>query len=387
MTNKKRILTWVDGYEGRPGRWRKQINGQVYYFGFADSPNDTKAYRAAEDEYFQFRKKIEAASSVQIPLAKATVTDVSEKFLQDLQDRYERGEVSASYLEKSRCCLDDFCLFVQTQRRFSSIGELDLTDYRNHILTLPVSDKIRKKISPQTAKGRLATVRTLYRWAWRMHVVENMPRNLEGYANVELPDPKAEIFTLDELKTLWQKATPRVRCWMLLALNCGFYQGDIAELTASEVDWAEGRITRKRSKTGVLGSFKLWQTTLDHMLEQREPEAKDDERLFLTRPRFDGEAIVPLVTEKIVDGTVRRTDAVKTGFWKLLRKIGINSGRSFSSLRNTGASMIDEIDPLVTELYLSHATVGMKKHYVKRDWSRLDRALGKMEKQLKGVLK
>ena len=93
------------------------------------------------------------------------------------------------------------------------------------------------------------------------------------------------------------------------------------------------------------------------------------------------------VTEKIVDGTVRRTDAVKTGFWKLLRKVGINSGRSFSSLRNTGASLIEQIDPMVTELYLSHATVGMKKHYVKRDWARLDRALAKLEKQVKGVVK
>lgn len=49
--------------------------------------------------------------------------------------------------------------------------------------------------------------------------------------------------------------------------------------------------------------------------------------------------------------------------------------------------MIEEIDPAVTEMYLAHVEPGMKRHYAQRDWGRLDRALVKMERRLRSVLK
>jgi len=44
--------------------------------------------------------------------------------------------------------------------------------------------------------------------------------------------------------------------------------------------------------------------------------------------------------------------------------------------------MIERIDPAVTEMYLAHVEVGMKRAYAERDWGRLERALGRMEKQV-----
>jgi hypothetical protein len=44
---------------------------------------------------------------------------------------------------------------------------------------------------------------------------------------------------------------PRLRCWMVLGLNCGFGQQDIADLRCNEVDWDNGYIERERSKTKV----------------------------------------------------------------------------------------------------------------------------------------
>lgn len=48
--------------------------------------------------------------------------------------------------------------------------------------------------------------------------------------------------------------------------------------------------------------------------------------------------------------------------------------------------MIEQIDPAATEMYLAHAEPGMKRAYAQRNWSRLDRALKKMEKRLSDVL-
>ena len=386
----KKNLGWKPNWSkrgGKGGRWYKTIDGKVEYFGAGKSPDDLKSYRQAEKKYFQFMQEREATAPVEVALARATVTEISEKYLQSLFSRYERGEISAQYLEKCRCCLDDFCSKVGRQKKFGCIGEMDLNDYRDLTLSLPVSDKTGRAISPSTAKGRLATVRTMYNWAYKMHLIENKPRNLDGYANVALPEPRAELFTMDELKTLWDAASQRCRCWMLLALNAGFYQGDISDLTASEFSKKNQRITRRRSKTGVLGSFKLWPITVEYLLAEREPEAEGDDRLFLTHPKKKGAKPRPLTTQRVKDGVVKKTDAITCAFWSVQNKTGINSRRSFSSLRNTGASMIETIDPLVTEQYLSHAVNGMKKHYVQRDWGRLDAALDEMWGQLKGILK
>ena len=82
----------------------------------------------------------------------------------------------------------------------------------------------------------------------------------------------------------------------------------------------------------------------------------------------------------------RHCDAIKNAFDRLLAKTRLNGGRGFYCFRKTGASLIETIDPAVTEMYLAHAEQGMKKHYAQRDWARLERALVEMEGRLGGVL-
>ena len=80
------------------------------------------------------------------------------------------------------------------------------------------------------------------------------------------------------------------------------------------------------------------------------------------------------------------SDAIKNAFDRLLAKTRLNGGRGFYCLRKTGASLIESIDPAATEMYLSRAEQGIKKHYAQRDWGRLERALTEMERRLDGVL-
>lgn len=77
-----------------------------------------------------------------------------------------------------------------------------------------------------------------------------------------------------------------------------------------------------------------------------------------------------------------KSDAVKNAFWRLRKKVGIGEGMGFYTLRKTGASLVEKIDPLAGEMYLSHIERGMKRHYTQRDWERLQRALAKVEKVL-----
>ena len=376
MSKKKRILTWTYNRQRGNGRWRKQIDGKVKYFGNADSPEDTKAYRAAERRYFEFMQKREATQPITVCCSRATVSDVCEKFLQQLHDRYERGEISASYLEKTRCCLNDFASRAGPLRGFSRVCELDLADYRNETVSLPFSGKTGRQISPSTAKGRLATVRTLYRWAWTMRIIEALPRNLADLAKISVPKKDIQTFSLEELRRLWQAASPRLRCWMAIALNCGYGQQDISDLRADDIDWGNGYVERARSKTGIRAKHTLWDRTLELIHTHRAATAKGHDRLFLTR---NGN---PLVWRTVVNGELHMSDSIRCMLWQLQQKLGINDGRSFYSLRKTGATLIEQIDPAVTEMYLAHAEPGTKAAYAQRDWARLEKALYLLEGKL-----
>ena len=105
---KKRLLTWKPNWRDNGGRWSKQFNGKVKYFGYAKSRTDTKSYRVAEQKYLRFMEDLEANRSVDIPVNQATIANVAEKFLQNSYSRYERGDISASHFDKLRWCLDHF---------------------------------------------------------------------------------------------------------------------------------------------------------------------------------------------------------------------------------------------------------------------------------------
>src|ERR1035437_1850899 len=135
MSKAKRILTWHPDKTRGNGRWRKYVNGVVHYFGTAKSPNDLKAYRAAERKYLQFMEELEARRPVEIPASQATITDVSEKFLQHMEARYNRGEISPSHYDRLRGDLADFAAAVGPQKKMGCLGELDIEDYKSYTVT------------------------------------------------------------------------------------------------------------------------------------------------------------------------------------------------------------------------------------------------------------
>ncbi len=73
-----------------------------------------------------------------------------------------------------------------------------------------------------------------------------------GSASTTAPPAKIETFTAEEVRGLLAACdgfSERTKLYLLLMLNCGMYQNDIAELHADEVNWSKGTLTRARSKT------------------------------------------------------------------------------------------------------------------------------------------
>jgi integrase len=229
----------------------------------------------------------------------------------------------------------------------------------------------------RTAGHRLEAAKTFTKWLWATEAIPTLPR---AFTTGELRVSKAgddgdiETFTIDEVKTLLAKASPRTKLYCLLGLNCGMYQIDIASLKRKQLDIEKGTITRRRSKTRKHKNpprvtYRLWPQVIE--LLKQEVAAEGDLALI-------GENSRPLVVQT-VDG--KKTDAVRSAFNRLLKKTGIKG--SFKLFRKTSASLLaDSQWPDVYDLFLGLAAAKISdRHYAKAAQGRLAKALAWLGKK------
>jgi len=148
---------------------------------------------------------------------------------------------------------------------------------------------------------------------------------------------RIETFTPEEVRGFLKTAPERMKLYLLLMLNCGMYQNDIAELSAHEVDWKKGTLTRARSKTrernGPVVTYKLWPETFALLKKHR---AEGD--LALTTDEGN-----PLVRYWLEDGKMRRYDSVQSSWSRLAQKMGVGKHRlGMKHLRKTSASLLGQ---------------------------------------------
>lgn len=215
--------------------------------------------------------------------------------------------------------------------------------------------------SGRTLKKRLATLSKWMHWLADENFLEALPKDMNRYAKVKsLGGGPKEFFTVDEVKRLYAAANERMKLWILLGLNAGLTQREIATLEASMIDWDNGILERPRNKTGELTRAKLWPVTLSKLKQQRSPNGSP---LLVTA---SGQ---PLVVDREVDGKVSRTDTIGNRFNKFRVNVGVSP--PFKAFRKTGADFIEERQPELTSFYLSHATQGTKTYYVRQHFDRL----------------
>ena len=167
----------------------------------------------------------------------------------------KRATVSAGRVGMLRLHLNRFSEWCGSGTPVTELAGKTLAEY-HQILVGQVN---AKSLASPTAKEYLASVKMFIRWLWQMEVIPALPRIMDGRTQqLQIRAEHTEIvtFTITEIKTLLSKASRRTRLYILLMLNCGMTQKDIADLLHSEVDWeakqivaaaVEDQVARKRS--------------------------------------------------------------------------------------------------------------------------------------------
>jgi integrase len=217
------------------------------------------------------------------------------------------------------------------------------------------------------------------RWAWREENVEleNLPRNINDHElrfTTHVDDVTGrrkqtrseQLFTKQELRTMLKVLPERFGLYILLCLNCGFTQGDLATLRKVELRLKEGRIVRQRAKTRrhpnpPLVNYKLWPKTL-RLLKSHISE--HPELVFLTKR---GTRLIVSMMVKRSDGDHHvRYDTVCRTYGKLRKKHSELPNKSLKFLRKTGSTKLrgETKYMLLDQLYLghSHKTIA-DRHY------------------------
>jgi integrase len=307
-------------------------------------------------------------------------TDYSERRIEALADFYlterrkeaERGDLSLKQWAEDKTKLQVFRDFIRANYpTLAFIDEIDpalLNVYRDKQRNLLDA---KKPISKHTLKKRLDGLVKWLRWLVDQNILAELPKDLARFSRVRLDKPQPLFYMADEIKQLTAKATERTKLYIMLALNLGYTQADIATLEGSMIDWESGIVTRDRHKTGVPTKAKLWPSPLKLLQKHCNKHGK-----LLLVDQNGTPLLAQNVNEKenlIVNDTIGRA------FKRLRANVLPNDSRSFKHLRKTAANEIERVAPHLTSLFLGHSEKETKRYYVQQSFDELFRVTDSLE--------
>jgi integrase len=254
-----------------------------------------------------------------------------------------------------------FVDWIGPETAIDAIDENKLEGFFNHL-----SAKVgAEEYSPTYAHTLLMTAKQFVSRLAEMKLIV-MPGNIRSRRfrfNHSAP-AKIETFTVEEVRAMLAACdgfSERMKLYLLLMLNCGQYQHDIAELRADEVNWKAGTVKRARSKTrergGPVVTYQLWPETFALLKKHRAPG-----ELALTTDEGN-----PLVKYWLEDGKMRRYDSIQSAWSRLAAKMGGKLRLGMKHLRKTSATILGQHAhfKFFANHFLADSPKGMAdRHYV-----------------------
>ncbi len=320
----------------RNGQFCKKIRGQLFYFGSVKDPE------AALNRYHEHCAGLHSGRITEVKRdAGLTVRELANRFLEAAEARRDAGELSPrTFVDYYRDC-ERLVRFFGRERIVESITRDDLKSLRKHLA---------RGVNPETLNGRVGVTRSIFKFAYEEELVEKPIRfgkDLKRPDRRLLRRSRAEAgrkhFQACEIRTLLDAAPPQLRAMILLGINCGMGNLDVAALPANCIDIEHGWIDYPRAKTGVRRRCPLWPETVKAIVTVQEgrktvrlkPKPESHGLLFVTRK---GYPFVRSAAKVSPDGRphVVEHDAIATTLKRIMDREGITMrGLGFYGLRRS----------------------------------------------------
>jgi integrase len=148
--------------------------------------------------------------------------------------------------------------------------------------------------SPVTVKNEMQRVRSVFKYGYEAGLIERPVRFGPGFRSPSqktLRTARAKkglrLFEAEQIHAMLRETGVQLRAMILLAINAGFGNTDVAKLPRAALDLKRGWLEFPRPKTGIERRCPLWPETVDaiHAAIKCRPEPKDSSDaglLFLT---------------------------------------------------------------------------------------------------------
>jgi integrase len=328
----------------RNGQWAKKIRGTIRYFGVWSDPE--AALQKYRDEVDDLQAGRTPARGVGL-----TVVALVNEFLTFKKRRLDAGELTQRTWEE----YDDTCNRVMRvlgrQRPVGGLRPSDFDELRADIA------KTRKAVALSTEVQRC---RSLFKFAMTSHLVDSPVKMGENFTKAPAAAirkaknaQEKRVFDAAQIHSFLSRANVHLKAMILLGINCGFGQSDIAALPLTAFSPKSPWLRFPRPKTGIHRASPLWPETMAAMAEslaaRNRPWAEYADRFFVSK---QGRPVVWYKPNKggLMDGVAKAFVKVQTAAGDNRRGVG------FYALRHTFRTIADECrDPAAIKLIMGHS--------------------------------
>ena len=176
------------------------------------------------------------------------VKDVCNEFLTAKETLVDTGELSRRHFKDLRCATDTIVDHFGGNRQAEDILSAEFAELRR---------KLAKRYGPAGLTRTIANVRQVFNFAKANHLIEDVHFGSEfkgpsrKVKRLHAAKNGVKLFEPQEVLDLLESASPSMRAIILLGVNCGLGNADVATLQRRYVDLDSGWISYHRPKTGV----------------------------------------------------------------------------------------------------------------------------------------
>jgi integrase len=330
------------------GYWCKKIRGKLHYFGPWNDPDGALAkYNEQKDDLHAGRKPRQSTGGL-------TVKELANAFLNHKRALLDAGELSPRTWAEYKETTDLLVARFGKQRVAGDLGPDDFAELRN---------RMAKTWGPVRLGNAIQRVRSVFKHGYESGLLDRPARFGPGFKR---PTKKTlrlhragqgpKLFTAEEVRKLIGAAGTPMKALILLGINCGFGNSDVANLPLSALNLDRGLIDFPRPKTGIGRRAWLWPETVAAIRAAlaKRPKPKKPEHaglVFLTQRGHPW-------GKEIADSPVTKE------MRKLLDALGIDGHRNFYTLRHTFRTVADEAkDQPAADYIMGHEVPHMSSVY------------------------
>jgi integrase len=352
------------------GYWCKKVRGKLHCFGPLRDPE------AALAKWLQQKDDLLAGRTPRVQGDGLTIRELVNKFLTSKRllvgTDAVPGELSMrSWNDYHRCCMQTI---VPAFGKTRLVTDLAADDFDR------LKAKLAAKAGPVTVGNEVNRIRVVFNWAYKQGLIEKALRFGPAFVRpskrtlrLEKAKKGERMFEAEALLKILEAAPMPLRGMILLGVNAGLGNTDIANLQTKQLDLKRGWLDFPRPKTGIGRRCPLWPETLEAVREAiaarpKPKQLEDADCVFLT---VRGERCVLHRIGKDEHGQDKpgaKVDAVTRHFGELLRTLKLNrDGVGFYALRHTFETIAGESrDQVAVDVVMGHADPSMGAVYRER---------------------